>query len=119
MSDLLLNSFETPKNDKIPQLRPGDSATVYVKINVGMKNERTQMVRGMILRKGGAGNNETFTLRRIAPGAIGVEITYLVRSPLIQRIEIQRHAYVRRAKLYYMRDLRGKAARLRERRIAR
>lgn len=116
MSDLLLQAFEAPVNEKLPRLRVGDSVTVYVRINVGDKNERTQMIRGMIIRMSGGSNNESFTVRRIAPGGVGVELTYLTRSPRIERIEIQRHAHVRRAKLYFMRERSGKSARLREKR---
>lgn len=116
MSDQLLKAFDAPVNEKLPRLRVGDSVTVYVKVNVGDKNERTQMIRGMIIRMGGSGNNEHFTVRRIAPGGIGVELTYLLRSPRIERVDVQRHAHVRRAKLYFMRNRRGKSARLREKR---
>ena len=116
MSDLLLTAFDTPAREDLPQLRPGDSVTVYAKVNVGQKNERTQMVRGMIIAMGGHDNNEWFTVRRIAPGGIGVELTYRTRSPRIERIEVQRHSHVRRAKLYYMRDRTGKGTRLREKR---
>jgi large subunit ribosomal protein L19 len=116
MSDLLLQAFDAPVRDDLPQIEIGDSVTVYVKVNVGEKNERTQMVRGLIIAMGGEGNNKHFTVRRIAPGGIGVELTYLLRSPRIESIKINRRAHVRRAKLYYMRDRRGKSARLRERR---
>jgi large subunit ribosomal protein L19 len=116
MSDLLLSTFDAPKRDDLPELRSGDSVTVYVKVNVGQKNERTQMVRGLVIAHGGANNNEWFTVRRIAPGGIGVELTYLLRSPRITEIKVQRHSHVRRAKLYYMRERTGKSARLREKR---
>ena len=117
MSDLLLKTFDAPARDDLPRLRIGDSVIVYVKVNVGQKNERTQMVRGLIIAKGGKDdNNEWFTVRRIAPGGVGVELTYRTRSPRIVEIKVQRHAHVRRAKLYYMRDRTGKSARLREKR---
>ena len=116
MSDVLLQAFDAPARDDLPRLRTGDSVTVYVKVNVGKKNERVQMVRGLIIASGGHSNNEWFTVRRIAPGGIGVELTYLLRSPRIQEIKVQRHAHVRRAKLYYMRERTGKSARLREKR---
>lgn len=116
MSDLLLKAFDTPINEDIPAVSIGDSVTVYYKVNVGQKNERTQMVRGLVIAKSGSGNNESFTVRRIAPGGVGVELTLLRRSPRIERIKIQRHAHVRRAKLYYMRERTGKSARLREKR---
>jgi large subunit ribosomal protein L19 len=116
MSDLLLQAFDAPVNENLPRLRVGDSVTVYVRVNAGEKNERTQMIRGLIIRMGGGSNNESFTVRRIAPGGIGVELTFLARSPRIERIEVQRHAHVRRAKLYFMRERSGKSARLREKR---
>ena len=117
MSDVLLKAFDNDKREDLPTLRIGDNVTVYVKVNVGQKNERTQMVRGRIIAKGGSANNEHFTVRRIAPGGIGVELTYLTRSPRIESIKIQSHAHVRRSKLYYMRERTGKSARLREKRL--
>ena len=116
MSDLLLQAFDEEVKESLPDVNIGDSVIVYAKVNVGQKNERTQMVRGLVIAKGGHSNNEHFTVRRIAPGGIGVELTYLLRSPRIESITVQRHAHVRRAKLYYMRDLTGKSARLREKR---
>jgi len=116
MSDLLLKAFDTPVNEKLPELRVGDSVTVYVRIVEGNK-ERTQMIRGTIIRLRGSGNNENFTVRRVASNSVGVELTFLKRSPRIEKIEVHRHAHVRRAQLYYMRDLTGKAARLREKRL--
>lgn len=116
MSDLLLKAFDQPVREDLPDIEVGDSLTVFVKVNVGEKNERVQMVRGMVIAMGGEGNNKHFTVRRIAPGGIGVELTYLLRSPRIESIKINRRAHVRRAKLYYMRERRGKSARLREKR---
>ncbi len=116
MSDLLLKAFDTPVNESLPELRVGDSVTVYVRIVEGNK-ERTQMIRGTIIRMRGSGNNQNFTVRRVASNNVGVELTFLVRSPRIEKIEVHRHAHVRRAQLYYMRDLTGKAARLREKRL--
>ncbi len=116
MSDQLLRTFDAPVREDLPELKPGDSVTVYVKVNVGQKNERIQMVRGLIIAMGGHDNNAWFTVRRIAPGGIGVEITYRIRSPRIESIEVQRHSHVRRSKLYYMRDRTGKSTRLKEKR---
>lgn len=118
MSDLLMKAFDAPAQENLPIIRTGDSVTVNVKVNVGQKNERVQMVRGLVIAKGGQNNNEHFTVRRIAPGGIGVELTYLLRSPRIESIKVQRHAHVRRAKLYYMRGRTGKSARLKEKRYA-
>lgn len=116
MSDLLLKAFDAPANENVPQLRVGDSVTVYVRIVEGSR-ERTQMIRGIIIRLRGSGNNQNFTVRRVASNSVGVELTFLTRSPRIEKIEVHRHAHVRRAQLYYMRNLTGKAARLREKRI--
>jgi len=90
---------------------------VYVRINVGSRNERVQLVRGTVIRLRNSGNNRNFTVRRIASNGIGVERTFLLRSPRIEKIDVNRHAYVRRAQLYYLRERTGKSARLREKRI--
>ncbi len=117
MSDLLLKTFENDKNAAIPELAVGDDVTVHVRINVGERNERTQIVRGTIIRLRNSGNNANFTVRRIASNGIGVERSFLLNSPRIEKVEVHRHAYVRRSKLYFLRDRRGKSARLRERRV--
>lgn len=100
-------------NAKIPQLSPGDTVRVHQRIVEGDR-ERIQVFQGTVirLRKGGA--NASFTVRRIASNNVGVERTYLLNSPRIDRVEVTRHAKVRRAQLYYFRDLRGKSARLKE-----
>lgn len=100
-------------NPKIPALQPGDQVRVHQKIVEGDR-ERIQVFQGTVirLRKGGA--NASFTVRRIASNNIGVERTYLLNSPRIDRVEVMRHAKVRRAQLYYFRNLRGKSARLKE-----
>ena len=116
MSDILLKTFDIPENENVPEdLRVGDSVTVYVRVVEGTR-ERVQMIRGMVIRVQGKGVNRCFTVRRIASNGIGVELTYLLRSPRIERIEIHRHGHVRRAKLSYMRERTGKKARLREKR---
>ncbi len=114
MSDLLLRSVEAPKREDLPDLNVGDSITLFLRVGVGEKNERSQMIRGMIIRKNGSGNAASFTVRRIAVGGTGVEVTSLERPPRIERIEVHRGPHIRRAKLYFMRGRRGKAARLRE-----
>jgi large subunit ribosomal protein L19 len=117
MSDLLLKTFEENiEENKHPQLRPGDSVTVYVRIVEG-KRERVQMIRGTVIRLRKGGNQTNFTVRRIASNGIGVELTFLYNSPRIEKIEVHRHAHVRRAQLYFMRERTGKRARLREKRI--
>ncbi|AWB81680.1 50S ribosomal protein L19 [Corynebacterium yudongzhengii] len=100
--------------DDIPDFRPGDTLDVHVKVIEG-STERTQMFRGFVLRRQGSGVSETFTVRKVSFG-IAVERTFPVHSPNIERIEVSRRGQVRRAKLYYMRDRRGKAARIKERR---
>jgi large subunit ribosomal protein L19 len=117
MSDLLLKAFDAEDNEKLPQLRVGDNVTVHLRINVDTRNERVQLVRGTVIRLRNSGNNQNFTVRRIAANGIGVERTFLMRSPRIERIEVHRHAHVRRAQLYYLRNRTGKSARLREKRI--
>ena len=116
MSDLLLRAFEAPENENIPQLRVGDDVTIYLRIVEGDR-ERIQLVRGTVIRLPGGGNNASVTVRRIASNGIGVERTFLLRSPLIEKIEVHRHAHVRRAKLFYLRERTGKSARLREKRL--
>ncbi len=117
MSDLLLKTFDRPADENLPQLRPGDSVTVHLRIVEG-KRERIQLVRGTIIRMRKDGNQGNFTVRRIASNGIGVERTFLLRSPRIEKVEIHRHAHVRRAQLYYLRSRTGKSARLREKRLA-
>lgn len=101
------------RND-IPEFRPGDTLNVNVKVIEG-NNTRTQLFKGVVIRRQGSGIRETFTVRKISFG-IGVERTFPVHSPNIESIEVDRRGQVRRAKLYYMRELRGKAARIKERR---
>jgi len=116
MSDLLLKAFDAPENEKLPQLRVGDNVTVHLRIVEG-KRERIQLVRGTVIRLRNSGNQANFTVRRIASNGIGVERSFLMRSPLIEKIEIHRHSHVRRAQLYFLRGRTGKSARLREKRI--
>ena len=117
MSDLLLRSFDAPVNENVPELRAGDSVTVHLRIIEG-KRERVQLVRGTIIRIRKGGNQANFTVRRIAANGIGVERTFLARSPRIEKIVIHRHAHVRRAQLYFLRSRTGKSARLREKRLS-
>lgn len=117
MSDLLLKAFDKEVNESLPSLYVGDSVTVHFRINVGESNERVQMIRGVVIRLRNSGNNRNFTVRRIAANGIGVERSFLLSSPLIEKIDVQRHAYVKQANLYFLRDRTGKSARLREKRI--
>lgn len=98
-----------------PKMRPGDTVKVHVRIIEG-ERERIQIFQGVVIRLRGGGNEANFTVRRIASNSIGVERTFLLKSPRVEKIEIVRRAKVRRAQLYYLRDLRGKKARLKERR---
>lgn len=99
----------------IPNFGPGDTVRAHVKVVEGNR-ERLQAFEGVVIRRRGGGINENFTIRRIASHSIGVERTFLLHSPRVDRIEVLRHGKVRRAKLYYLRGLTGKAARIRERR---
>ncbi len=104
-------------NSKVPKLQPGDTVRVHQKIVEG-ERERIQVFQGTIIRLGKGGLNARFTVRRIATNNIGVERTYLLHSPRIEKIEVVRHAKIRRAQLYYFRQLQGKSARLKERLVA-
>lgn len=98
----------------IPDFRAGDTVKVHVKVSEGGK-ERVQIFQGIVIARRGSGTRETFTVRKISSG-IGVERIFPLHGPVIDRIEVVRRGKVRRAKLYYLRGLRGKAARIEERR---
>ncbi|MBD8028828.1 50S ribosomal protein L19 [Corynebacterium gallinarum] len=100
--------------DDVPAFRPGDTLDVHVKVIEGT-NTRTQLFKGVVIRRQGSGIRETFTVRKVSFG-IGVERTFPVHSPNLEKIEVIRRGDVRRAKLYYLRELRGKAARIKEKR---
>ncbi|MGC9521342.1 MAG: 50S ribosomal protein L19 [Anaerolineae bacterium] len=102
-------------NPNVPELHVGDIVRVYVRIVEG-ERERVQPFQGTIIRSRGGGVNANFTVRRIASHGIGVERTFLLHSPRIERVEIVRRAKVRRAQLYFLRERRGRSARLKERR---
>jgi large subunit ribosomal protein L19 len=110
----LMKSLEAPDRGH-PEIGPGDMVKVHVRVVEGDR-ERTQVFQGIVLRLRGGGNDTNFTVRRIASHGVGVERTFLLRSPRVEKIEIVRRAKVRRAQLYYLRDVRGKAARLKEKR---
>ncbi len=101
----------------IPRFRPGDTVRVHVKVVEGDK-ERIQVFEGVVLRRGGTANRETFTVRKVSYG-VGVERTFPLHSPRLEKIEIVQQGQVRRAKLYYLRERSGKAARIEERTLAR
>ena len=100
--------------DDVPAFGPGDTLNVHVKIVEG-KNHRIQVFKGFVVGRQGAGVRETFTVRKVSFG-VGVERTFPVHSPNLESIKVSRRGRVRRAKLYYLRDLRGKKARIKERR---
>jgi large subunit ribosomal protein L19 len=112
----LIKSLEAP-NREHPEVKPGDNVKVHVRVVEGDR-ERVQIFQGIVIRVrgGSAANDQNFTVRRIASHGVGVERTFLVKSPRIDKIEITRRAKVRRAQLYYLREVRGKAARLKEKR---
>ena len=118
MSDFvkLIKTLDAPER-ALPALHPGDTVRVHVRIVEGNR-ERIQMFQGVVIRLRGGGQSKNFTVRRIAHG-VGVERTFLLHSPRIEKLEVLRNAKVRRAQLYYMRGLTGKAARLKERRAER
>ena len=100
----------------IPDFRPGDTVKVHVKVVEGNRS-RIQVFQGVVIRRHGGGLGETFTVRKISFGT-GVERTFPVHTPIIDRIEVVTRGDVRRAKLYYLRELRGKKAKIREKRDA-
>ncbi len=112
----LIRSVEAEQfKSDVPDFGPGDTVRVHAKVVEGNR-ERIQMFEGVVIRRRAGGINENFTVRRIASHTIGVERTFLIHSPRIDKIEVVRHGKVRRAKLYYLRGLTGKAARIKERR---
>jgi len=105
---------EQQLKDNIPSFRPGDTVKVHVRIIEGSR-ERIQVFEGLVIKRKGDGLRETFTVRRVSNG-VGVERTFPLHSPRIDKIEVVRKGIVRRAKLYYLRGRYGKSARIRERR---
>jgi large subunit ribosomal protein L19 len=98
----------------VPDFRAGDTLKVHVKVVEGTRS-RVQVFQGVVIRRQGGGIRETFTVRKVSFG-VGVERTFPVHSPIIDKVEVVTRGDVRRAKLYYLRDLRGKAAKIKERR---
>jgi len=114
--DLVSAVSKREANPNIPQLKPGDRVKVHTRIVEGDR-ERIQVFQGTVMRLRKGGVNASFTVRRIASHGIGVERTFLLQSPRIEKVEVAGHTHVRRAQLYYLRGRHGKAARLREKRI--
>ncbi|KQS57842.1 50S ribosomal protein L19 [Geodermatophilus sp. Leaf369] len=104
---------ESLRND-IPDFRPGDTVKVHVRVIEGTRS-RIQVFQGAVIRRQGGGIRETFTVRKVSFG-VGVERTFPVHTPVVEQIEVLTRGDVRRAKLYYLRDLRGKAAKIKEKR---
>ena len=115
MQDVIRSLEQEYFRDDIPDFGPGDTVRVHVKVVEGTR-ERVQPFEGLVISRRGGGINENFTVRRIASHGIGVERTFPLHAPRIDRIEVLRHGKVRRAKLYYLRGLTGRAARIKERR---
>ncbi len=114
MSDLLLDLERPALREDVPDFAPGDSVRVHVKVREGEK-ERIQVFAGVVIARRGGGVRETFAVRKISSG-IGVERVFPIHSPVIDKIEVERKGAVRRAKLYYLRGRKGKAARIEEKR---
>ncbi len=113
MSDQIMKAVEAAANPKIPALQPGDTVSVHVKIKEGDR-ERIQEFKGTVIRLRKGGNEASFTVRRIASNGVGVERTFLMRSPRLDKVVVERHNIVRRAQLYFMRERTGKSARLKQ-----
>lgn len=115
MSDLLLDVEKPALRGDLPKFSPGDSVRVHVKVREGEK-ERIQIFAGVVIARRGGGSRETFAVRKISSG-IGVERIFPLHSPVIDHIDVDRRGAVRRAKLYYLRGRKGKAARIDEKRV--
>ncbi|HEU4546280.1 MAG TPA: 50S ribosomal protein L19 [Microlunatus sp.] len=114
MSKLIQEFDEASLRSDLPAFRPGDSVKVHVKVVEGNRS-RIQVFAGVVISRTGDGIRQSFTVRKVSFG-VGVERTFPLHSPIIDKIEVERHGDVRRAKLYYLRGLRGKAAKIKEKR---
>jgi len=112
MTDIM-TALDAPVNPNIPALRPGDVVSVHVKIKEGAR-ERIQEFKGTVLYTKNNGTNSTFTVRRVATNGIGVERTFLTRSPRLDKVVVERHSEIRRARLFFLRGRTGKSARLKQ-----
>ncbi|BAU27577.1 LSU ribosomal protein L19P [Aneurinibacillus soli] len=112
MQQILREITQASLKTDVPSFRPGDTVRVHLKVVEGQR-ERIQVFEGVVIRRRGGGISETFTVRKISYG-VGVERTLPLNSPKIEKIELVRYGKVRRAKLYYLRDRVGKAARIKE-----
>jgi large subunit ribosomal protein L19 len=116
MSKLIHELDQASLRSDIPAFRPGDTVKVHVKVVEGTRS-RIQVFTGVVISRAGGGIREAFTVRKVSFG-VGVERTFPLHSPIIDKIEVERRGDVRRAKLYYLRGLRGKAAKIKEKRDA-
>jgi large subunit ribosomal protein L19 len=114
MHTLIQEIENAAKRTDVPDFRPGDTLKVHVRVTEGTRS-RIQIFQGVVIRRQGGGARETFTVRKVSY-SVGVERTFPLNSPSIEKIEVVTRGDVRRAKLYYLRDLRGKAARIKEKR---
>lgn len=114
MSNFINDIEKEQLRSDIPDFRPGDTVRVHVKVVEGQR-ERVQVFEGVVIGRRGSAVNETFKVRKISNG-VGVERTFPVHSPKLEKIEVKRRGKVRRAKLYYLRERRGKSARIKEKR---
>ncbi|MDN6899501.1 50S ribosomal protein L19 [Oenococcus sicerae] len=111
-NQVLENLTQSQLRSDIPDFRPGDGVKVYARIVEG-ERERVQLFEGVVVKRRGFGISASYTVRKVSSG-VGVERTFPLNSPRVDKIEVVRHGHVRRAKLYYLRALRGKAARIKE-----
>ena len=114
MSNVLAEVGNVAKRDDLPEFRAGDTVKVHVKVVEGNRS-RVQVFQGVVIRRQGGGLQETFTVRKVSFG-VGVERTFPMHTPIVDKVEVVTRGDVRRAKLYYLRELRGKAAKIKEKR---
>ncbi|APX72605.1 50S ribosomal protein L19 [Companilactobacillus allii] len=114
MKKLIQDITSEQLRSDIPDFRPGDTVRVHAKVVEGSR-ERIQLFEGVVIKRHGSGVSATYTVRKISSG-VGVERTFPLNTPRVEKIDVVRHGRVRRAKLYYLRDRKGKAARIKERR---
>ncbi|WP_125711665.1 50S ribosomal protein L19 [Companilactobacillus kedongensis] len=115
MKPLIQDITKEQLRSDIPDFRPGDTVRVHAKVVEGSR-ERIQLFEGVVIKRRGTGVSATYTVRKMSSG-VGVERTFPLNTPRVEKIEVIRHGLVRRSKLYYLRDRKGKAARIKERRL--
>jgi large subunit ribosomal protein L19 len=118
VANIMHSLVRSEPNPNIPPLQPGDTVRVHNRIVEG-ERERVQVFQGVVTKLRGGGADASFTVRRTAAHGVGVERTFAFQSPRVEKVEVLRHGHARRARLYFLRERRGRAARLRERREAR